>query len=269
MDVAIGSRFTCEDLYWVVVEKISDGVFQLECETAGTIANNNTGSLIPVDYIQNLATATLTDLLIPGADEESDEELRIRYFSASNNNAFGGNIEDYKEKIGMLDGVGAVKVIPVWNGGGTVKIILLDSDFNKASNFLIETIQEAVCPDSTDQGTGIAPIGHKVTISTVEEKEINIATTVSISSGANVSTIKNSIEEVVEGYLLNLRKTWEDNTSIVIRISQIEALILNVEGIIDISGTTINEQTSNIEMNSTYIPVIGNIEVETLEVQSL
>lgn len=103
MDVAIGSRFTCEDLYWTVIEKISDGVFQLQCETPGTIGNNNTGSLIPVDYIQDLATATLTDLLIPGADEESDEELRTRYFSSSNNNAFGGNIEDYKEKIGMLD----------------------------------------------------------------------------------------------------------------------------------------------------------------------
>lgn len=145
----------------------------------------------------------------------------------------------------------------------------MDSDFNKASDILVETIQEAVCPGLTDQGTGIAPIGHKVTIATVEEKEIDVTTTVSISSGADVSTVKNSIEEVIKGYLLNLRKTWEENNSIVVRISQIEALILNVDGVIDIADTTINEQASNLEMSSTYIPILGEVEIETLEVQSL
>lgn len=56
--------------------KISTGIYKLECETAGLTGNNITGLLVPVDYIQNLGKATLTDLLIPGEDEENDEELR-------------------------------------------------------------------------------------------------------------------------------------------------------------------------------------------------
>lgn len=65
MDVEIGSRFTCGDLYWIVTEKISVGVYQIRCETAGIIGNSITGNLAPVDYIENLGTAILLDLLIP------------------------------------------------------------------------------------------------------------------------------------------------------------------------------------------------------------
>lgn len=116
MDISVGSRFTCEDLYWIVKSKISTGVYQVQCETAGTIGNSATGSMVPVDYIDNLGTATLTDLLIPGTDAETDETLRERYFETSNNPAFGGNIEDYKQKTKSIEGVGAVKVMPVWAG---------------------------------------------------------------------------------------------------------------------------------------------------------
>lgn len=65
MDVEIGSRFTCGDLYWVVMEKISAGVYQIRCETAGLIGNSITGNLIPIDYIDNLGMAILADLLVP------------------------------------------------------------------------------------------------------------------------------------------------------------------------------------------------------------
>jgi len=60
---------------------------------------------------------------------------------------------------------------------------------------------------------------------------------------------------------LNLRKEWEDSTSLIVRISQIESLILNTEGVIDITNTVINEQNGNIEIGKEYIPILGNIEI--------
>ena len=157
-DVDIGSRFTCEDLYWEVIEQISTGIYQVQCETTGVVGNNVTGTLVPVDYIDGLGTATLTDLLVPGEDEEDDDTLRERYLSATTDVAFGGNIEDYKEKVKEIDGIGAVKVIPVWNGGGTVKLIILNSDYDIASDVLIANVQETICPDLSDEGLGLAPI---------------------------------------------------------------------------------------------------------------
>lgn len=264
INISIGSRFTCEELYWIVIEKISDGVYELQCESNGVEGNNVTGNLIPVDYIDGLAVATLTELLIPGEDEETDDDLRTRYLAVSNDVAFAGNIEDYKEKTKALDGVGSVKVIPVWNGGGTVKLIILNSDYNVASNVLIEKVQEAICPQLTDEGTGLAPIGHKVTIVTTTETKINIKTSITLASSFVFETVEKRIKEALDNYLLELRKTWEDSKSLIVRISQIESTVLNVEGVLDVSSTTVNGQASNLEIPQEHIPVLGNVEVSEL-----
>ena len=264
MDVEIGSRFTCEDLYWCVIEKISKGVYQIQCETLGVIGNNVIGNLVPVDYIDGLATATLSDLLIPGEDIETDESLRERYLSSSNNIAFGGNIQDYKEKTKAISGVGAVKVIPVWAGGGTVKLIILDSNYNKASNALIENVQKTICPDLSDEGLGLAPIGHKVTVVTTTETKIDVKTKVTLSTTANLQETTQAIKDALEKYLAGLRENWEDSSSLIVRIAQIESTILNVEGVLDTESTTINSQARNIEILQENIPVLSNVEVQEI-----
>lgn len=264
MDIEIGSRFTCEDLYWVAIEKISTGVYQMQCETLGIAGNNVTGSLIAVDYINGLATATLTDLLIPGEDEEDDETLRSRYLTVANNLAFGGNIADYKEKTKTIDGVGAVKVIPVWAGGGTVKLIILNSNFDIASDILIENVQQIICPDLTDEGLGLAPIGHKVTVVTCEETKIDVSTKITLETNANLSTVQPLIAEALEIYLLELRKIWEESEGLVVRLSQIESIILNVDGVLDVTDTTINTLESNIEITAECVPILGTVEVSEI-----
>lgn len=269
IDIQIGSRFTCEDFYWKVIQKISTGIYQVECETAGVNGNNVTGNLIPVDYIDKLGTATLTELLIPGEDEEDDDTLRARYLASSNNIAFAGNIQDYKEKTKSINGVGAVKVVPIWNGGGTVKLIILDSNYNKASKTLLDSVQQIICPDINDEGLGLAPIGHKVTIETPKETKINVKTKITLSSDENLEETTNLIKIALEKYISGLRKEWEDSTSIIVRISQIEATILNVNGVLDIEDTTINLQTKNIEVLQDNIPVFSELEVVEMEVQEV
>lgn len=268
IDIQIGSRFTCEDFYWKVIQKISTGIYQIQCETFGIVGNNVTGNLIPVDYIDKLGTATLTELLIPGENEENDDTLRERYLSSSNNMAFAGNVQDYKEKTKAINGVGAVKVVPIWNGGGTVKLIILDSNYNKASKTLLDSVQQAICPSVSDAGFGLAPIGHKVTVETPEETEINVKTKVTLSSTEKLEETTNLIKIALEKYISGLRKEWEDSTSLIVRISQVESTILNVNGVLDIEDTTINLQTKNIEVLQDNIPVFSNLEVvEVMEVQ--
>ena len=118
IDVPIGSRYSLNDLNYVVVEKISDGVFKLQCETVGSKGNVESGTLIPIDYIDGLQTAYLTDILIHGTDEEETEHLRNRYFESFESQAFGGNVADYKEKVKSL-GAGGVKVKRVREEDGT------------------------------------------------------------------------------------------------------------------------------------------------------
>nr|WP_300834483.1 baseplate J/gp47 family protein [uncultured Acetatifactor sp.] len=114
IDVA-GQRFNIGDMNYVVREKIADGEYQVECETAGKAGNQFFGAMIPMEYIKGLQSAELTGILIPGEDEEGTEELRQRYFSSFRENAFGGNRANYLEKTNAIPGVGRTKVTRVWN----------------------------------------------------------------------------------------------------------------------------------------------------------
>lgn len=115
IDVA-GQRFNIGDVNYTAVEQISPGEYRVECETEGIIGNQYLGQMIPMEYIPGLNTAELTELLIPGEEEEDTESLRARYFDSFNEQAFGGNRADYIAKVKSLPGIGAVKVTRVWNG---------------------------------------------------------------------------------------------------------------------------------------------------------
>lgn len=71
--------------------------------------------MIPMGYIMGLQTAELTEILIPGEDEEETEALRKRYFDSFDESSFGGNRADYLEKTNAVPGVGATKVARIWN----------------------------------------------------------------------------------------------------------------------------------------------------------
>lgn len=111
-----GQRFNIGDVNYVVTEMITPGTYKVRCETPGIIGNQYLGQMIPMEYIDGLETAELTELLIPGEDEEDTEALRERYFDSFNEQSFGGNRADYINKVKSIDGVGDVKVTRIWNG---------------------------------------------------------------------------------------------------------------------------------------------------------
>ena len=259
MDISIGERFTIEDLVYKAIEKIETGIYKMECESLGTIGNNCVGTLIPVNYIENLARAELTDILIPGEDEEDDDSLRARYYETTSEQGFGGNVVDYQNKTKGIAGVGAVKVTPIWNGPGTVKLTILDSNYDKASNVLIENVQNEICPDLSDEGLGLAPIGHIVTVDTVSEVDISIVSNVTISETASMENVKTQVTQLINEYFLQLKQEWENSETTIIRKSQIDTIILNADGVIDVSNTAINNQPSNIELQKFEIPVLKEV----------
>lgn len=259
LDIPIGSRFNSDKLNYEVIAKIADGEYQLQCETIGTDGNRFSTTLIPIDYIDGLETATISEVLIPGEDEEDTEEFRTRYFDSFDTKAFGGNKTDYITKTNEIDGVGATKVTPVWNGGGTVKLTILNSDYDKASDTLIGTVQNLIDPQQDAEGIGYAPIGHIVTVDTAEEVEINVKATLTFDTGYTFNNLKSQIEQVIEDYLLEIRKDWANNEESLVRIRQIELKILSIEGIIDIANTKINNSTSNLTLSKYQIPIFGGV----------
>lgn len=78
--------------------------YQLTAEMAGVIGNDYSGNILPITYIQGLESAQITDILIPGEDEETDDTFRQRLITALNEKPFGGNVAAYRKYIGGLDG---------------------------------------------------------------------------------------------------------------------------------------------------------------------
>ena len=299
-----GQRFNIGSMNFIVTEKIADGEYQVKCETPGIVGNQQMGTMIPIDYIEGLETAELTEILIPGEDEEETEDLRTRYFDSFNEKSFGGNVRDYLEKTNAIPGVGSTKVTRVWNNdlrpaemipsaavqawfntikstltgevaawletvydaalnrklttGGTVLLTILNSDFGVASDTLIKTVQQTIDPDEyAGEGYGVAPIGHIVKVESAETKTVTVKTNIVFDVGYGWNNLQSSINEAIQGYLLELRKTWADNPYLVVRISQIETRILGVNGIVDIGNTKINGASDNLTLGKFEVPVFG------------
>lgn len=256
LEIEIGARFNGDDLNYKVIEKIGDGVYKVQCETAGTVGNGYFGTIIPIDYIQGLETARIVSNLIPGEDEEETEAFRTRYLASLTSQAYGGNVADYKEKVNSLAGVGGCKVYRAseWNGGGSVKIVIINSEFEEPSNDLVDSIQNEIDPETNHgEGMGIAPIGHIVSVAGVNVDEVTISTTLEYATGYNWDSIKNQFYEVIDEYFSELNQGWANSDNIVVRISQIESRILEITGIVDISNTLINNQANNYTLDKDSI----------------
>lgn len=260
----IGKRFNLDALNYVVTTPIEGepGAYQIVCETAGESGNNNLGSLIPIEYVEGLETATAVSVLIPGEDEEETEAFRARYVASLGEKPYGGNVQDYITKVNEIEGVGGVRVTPTWQGGGTVLCTILDGNYQPASEVLIETVQTILDPTQDGNGLGIAPIGHVVTIIAPETVEVNVKLNIEFDTGFSWANMQQTIHETLEAYLFELRKAWgtfKTGYHTVVRISQIETRLLQLDGILDVRDTSINGAESNLVIQSNDVPVLGVI----------
>ena len=209
-----------------------------------------------MDYLEGLASAEIVSLLSAGRDAESDEALRQRLVSRVKAPAFGGNIADYRQRSKEVEGVGAVKVTPAANGGGTVKLTILGENFQPAAAAVVSRLQAVADPE---EGIGFAPIGHQVTVEAAGSKTINLTASVTVQSGADKEALKASLKALVEGYFLELRQKWEDSGKTVVRLSQVTMRLLEGEGVLDVSGVTLNGAAVNVETGELEVPVLGQV----------
>ncbi len=267
-----GERFYTEDgLIFSYMGQMQDKYYKLKCEIAGIKGNMAYGDLIPIDNIDNLKRARIYKILTLANDEEETEKFRKRYFDSFKSQAFGGNRADYKEKIMLLNqkeeitnngGIEASKIYRAPRGGGSVDIYILNSSYDVPSDELINIAQEEINPiDEDGEGVGIAPIGHYVTIKPVVAKTINIETRIELKPGYEIEDIKEHINRAIDNYLKELRRSWEESSNIIIRISYIESTILSVVGVADISNTKINGIAENLTLDEFSIPIRGDFNV--------
>jgi uncharacterized phage protein gp47/JayE len=261
LNVPTGTRFNYDDLNFSITEKIADGTYYAVCEEAGS-AGNVTGDITPVDYVSGLQSASITGIYQWGEDEADESQIDEVYYASLNSQAFGGNRADYIEKTKKIPGVGGVKVYSgaEWKGGGTVRLVITTSSYTVPDPAFVGSVQTVIDPlQNQGAGYGIAPIGHIVTVEGVIATTVDVGVSVTLQNGYTWADISDAVNAAIDGYFSELNTEWDDNASLIIRISQIETRLLNIAGVIDITGTTLNGTAANLTLNADSIAVRGAV----------
>lgn len=253
--VDIGSRWNYDLYNYEVIEFIgvnaeSTYEYKLVCETSGTAPNGVFGTLTPINYLPSgLTHAELTECIVEGENETSDDDIRQIYFETINSFDRDGNADQYKTWCNSYTGIGNSKVIPLWNGANTVKVSILSVSNRAASNELIAEFQEYLDPNSEGMGNGVAPIGAFVTVTTATEKPIAISANVKLKVGTSDTS---EINTTLTKYFAEIAY---DRTYL--SYMNVGAVILGLNCVESISNLTINGSTSDIELGVEEIPVLG------------
>jgi uncharacterized phage protein gp47/JayE len=255
VEVPIFSRWN-HDLYnyfvdeYIGVNEDGNHEYRLICETSGTEPNNTTGDLIPItDAPNDLTLAKITECLIEGENETSDDDIRQAYYDYVNSVAVDGNVKQYEDWCAEYNGIGNYKVLPLWDGQNTVKVSILSASNRSASEELVAEFQEYLDPGSKGMGNGVAPIGAIVTVTTATEIPISVSASVKMKSGYSDTT---KIDQALSDYFASI--SYERET---VAYMNVGAAILAVEGVDSIADFKINGGTADIALGEEEIPVLG------------
>lgn len=276
VNVNVGDRFASiaeSPIFYTVIKANGDGTAEMQAEESGTSANSYLGQILPVTPNDNLAWAEIIEITIPARDEENDEHLRARLLNTNFWVAYGGNVADYLDMTSKISDVGATQVYPVWNGAGTVKLVILNNDLMPASQTLIKKVKEEIDPeDNETQGYGLAPIDHQVTVVAPETFEVNITMNVTIAENANIDTIRTNIKASLEELFKSLRKDWSTIDSVTGRgykltvyRSKILSRVMTLEGVTNATMPQLNGKDEDLQLvftnTASQLPVLGEVTI--------
>ncbi|WIF95114.1 baseplate J/gp47 family protein [Caminicella sporogenes] len=222
----------------------------VECEQAGSIGNVPAGAIkyFPVT-IAGLTGVTNLNAVTNGYDGETDEELRQRYYDKVRTPATSGNKYHYRNWAKEVPGVGEAKVFPLWNGPGTVKVVIIDSNKTGADSQLVTDVYNHIEENR--------PIGATVTVESATELQINIDVTLTIdSNNYTIEQVKRNIENAITEHLKEI--AFKENY---VSYAKIGSLILNSNGVLDYSNLLINNNNSNVSIKETEVAVLGVVTV--------
>ena len=273
-NVQIGDQFASigETPIFYTVQKVNDDLTaEMTADEPGTTANSYIGQIMPVTSNDVLNWAEIAEIVAPARDEETDDHLRDRLLKSDDWIAYGGNVTDYLAMLSKIKEVGAGQVYPVWNGPGSVKLVIVDNNLMPASSTLVSKVKSIIDPvDGEGEGYGLAPIDHQVTVVAPTPLTVNISATVNIDGSHSVDAVKTKIKTAIEEYFKLLRQTWNTvdpktgrGYSQTIYKSKVLSQIMMIDGVVNASVPKLNNADNDIVLTfnnqTSQLPVLGEV----------
>jgi uncharacterized phage protein gp47/JayE len=219
--------------------------------TAGEDGNAgvNTVQLLETP-ISGITGVNNTTVFSGGAEEESDDDYRDRLLLLIADRSSSGNIAHYREWALSVAGVGAVAVIPLWAGAGTVKVVLLGDDKLPAAAGVVTAVEDYLAE--------VAPIGADVTVVAATAVNIDIAANITISTGYVLADVEDAIEARLVAHFAEIAfDQLKDGNANDVKYSRIGNLIFETPGIDDYATLTVEAGVVNVAIAEDQVAVLA------------
>lgn len=214
-----------------------------ECNTAGEVGNVAAGTEFNFEgNYYGLTSAVAVNKGIGGSDREDDESYRARILYKLQIEASSGNAAHYKMWAESVEGVATAIVVPLWNGNGTVKVLISTPDKSNPTQTLLNQVAAYI---ETQK-----PIGATVTVAAINYVNINVNATIVLSESGSISNITEEFNNALEQYL----STYGLTTVSYLRIAD---LLLQCTGVSDVQSYTLNGGSQSINLTSTQMARVG------------
>lgn len=222
---------------------------------------------VPDSYQKTIGYPTydwLAGAAIPTAQVSLDLEEAKRKLDPAN--LTGEELDRYLSWAMEAPGVGGVQVYPLDRGANTVGVVLIDQFGKPASRELVEQVQTYIDPGSRGLGEGAAPIGAYCTVSAAEAVAVDLSVTVTAAPDADREAVTQGVRDRVGAYLTEIaleayRPVLAKDHAYEASFARIGAAILDVPGVEDYTGLTVNGGTVNVKAASKQAAVLGEVVV--------
>ena len=139
---------------------------------AGNVAAGQITAFAAGSDFSSTVTVTNATAFEGGVDIESDDDLRARYLAAVQRPATSGNANQYERWALEISGIRKARVYPVWNGPGTVRVVIVETDGTAPPATKVEEV--------TNYIESLRPVGANVTVAPAVERALDVAATLTL-----------------------------------------------------------------------------------------
>jgi uncharacterized phage protein gp47/JayE len=224
------------------------GYVNITASAKGSSYNVEIGEInnIPVAY-EGILSVTNETKIDNGYDIESLDSLYARYLVKIRNVNSSANKNQYKNWALEVDGISYAEIYEAWNGAGTVLVVVANANKKSCDADLIST-----CKDYIEAQRPIC--SGTLTVESVTEVPINIGFTLTYNTSYAIDTVKSNISTKISSYLNDL-----ELGAMTISYNKILSLIMDADGVKDISNLTLNNAILNIVLNDKEVPILGTV----------
>lgn len=178
-----------------------------------------------------------------GTEQEDDESYYDRIHAEyEGSQSYVGNDSDYIRWAKEVEGIGDCIVDPAWNGPGTVKLILVDSNGRPANEQLQAAVYaHIVSPE--DRSKRLLPAGDAtLTVAAAKTKAISYVCTGMVLEGITVEQAAEMFQTEVVSLYMNAKEEG------VLRYNDVRPVLSKITGIEDFEDFLVNNGHSNITL---------------------